>query len=96
MALSSNSGFYRDDHFIAIPEVGINWFYMLRPRCRFNVGYNFLYISDVWRPGQIMDTGIDPNLLPPATVATADHPQFVAQSDDVWVQGINLGVEFRY
>lgn len=95
-ALASNIGSYADSEFIAVPEVGFDTYYLLRPHMRIKAGYTFLYLTDVWRPGTVLDTSLDPRLIPPPTVATADRPQLIPSSDDFWVQGINLGVEWRY
>ncbi len=95
-ALASNIGSYADNEFVAVPEVGFDAYYLLRPHMRIKAGYTFMYLTDVWRPGTVLDTSLDPRLIPPPTVATAANPAFVPRSDDFWAQGINLGVEWRY
>lgn len=96
LASTSNNGSYRDDKFVVIPEVGLNMFYKLRPNTRLNFGYTMIYMDDVWRPGDTIDTSVNPNLIPPPTAANADRPRFAPQEDDFWAQGINAGIELRY
>ena len=95
-ALASNIGSYANSEFVAVPEVGLDGYFLLRPNMRLKAGYTFLYLTDVWRPGTVLDTSLDPRLIPPPSVATADNPSLIPRSDDFWAQGINLGVEWRY
>ena len=96
LALPSNIGRYRDDQFVAIPEVGFNGFFDLSPSTRLTIGYTLIFVPDTWRPGSIIDTNVDPRQLPPPTVANATDPQFRARSEDFWAQGVTMGMEFRY
>jgi hypothetical protein len=96
LALPSNIGTYDSDQFVAVPEVGVNAFYMLKPNLRLTAGYTFMFLADVWRPGDKIDTNIDPRQLPPPTVAAASSPEITAGSDDFWAHGISLGLECRY
>jgi hypothetical protein len=61
------------------------------------VGYNFLYWSNVIRPGNQVDRVINPNLLPPANgLGGPNRPTFEFHGSDFWAQGVSFGLEFRY
>ena len=96
LALESNIGTVERQNFTVIPTVGANLYYSLFPGARLTLGYNLTYFDDVLRPGNIIDSGIDPRLLPPAVVGASNRPTFVAQSDNFWAQGINLGLDFCF
>ncbi len=100
-ALSSNSGRHTRDQFAVVPEIDLNVGVQVTQALRLFVGYTWIYWSDVVRPGDQINTAINPTLVPtslpfgaPATGAPA--PLFHFRSTDFWAQGINLGVEFRY
>jgi hypothetical protein len=96
LALSSNIGRYDRDVFTWVPELGLNIGYQWTEHLRFYVGYNVLYWSSVVRPGEQIDRAVNPNLLPPATGGGPARPQFAYNASDFWVQGVTLGLEFKY
>ena len=98
LALDSNSGEYSQNEFTVIPEFGINLGYQLTDHLRFTIGYTGIYWSNVVRPGQHIDRDVNPNLLPPLStpVAGANRPSFAFDTTDYWIQGINLGGEYRW
>jgi hypothetical protein len=79
-------GQHHRDQFAVVPEVGINIGYELTQHFRVRAGYSFLYLSEAARPGSQADV-----LLHSATSSV-----FPFQSGDFWVQGLNLGFEFRF
>jgi len=94
-----NIGTYTAESFGVVPELGINIGYQLTPRWRANAGYNFIYWSNVVRPGDQIDTTLNPSLFPsvPANVPTgANRPSFTLRESDYWVQGVNLGLEYHW
>jgi hypothetical protein len=101
LALDSNIGTYSRDRFTVVPEVGLNVGYQVTDHVRAFVGYNFLYWSNVIRPGDQIDPVIDvnrvPRFAPPGIPdATSVHPAVLFKSTDFWAQGINVGLEFRW
>ena len=101
LVVSSNRGARAHDEFAAVPEIGINVGYQINPLWRVFVGYNFLYLSDVVRPGDQVSRIVNPNFVPVSQQfgtlpGTALQPSPTFQRTDFWVQGINLGVELRY
>jgi hypothetical protein len=100
LALPSNIGSYSRDVFSVIPEVGINVGYQITPHLRAFAGYTFLYWSNVVRPGDVIDTAVNPSQLPtisgPGPLVGPARPAFQFHDSGFWAQGINLGVEFRF
>ena len=96
LALDSNIGSFFDDQFNAIPEFGAYLYYCVGNRGRVRLGYNMIYWADVLRPGGIIDTNVDPRLLPPVVTPNSAQPQFVANREDFWAQGITFGVDFCF
>jgi hypothetical protein len=94
LAQSTNIGTYKNDDFAVVPEVGITLGYQLTCRTKLTFGYTFLYLSDVVRPGDQIDTSLNPNLFPPAQdPGGLLRPAFVLADTDFWAQGLSFGVE---
>lgn len=96
LALSSNMGRSSQTDAVIIPELNVNLGYQLTSNIRLRAGYSFLYVSSVTRPGSVMDTTVNPALIPPATGATPARPTTLADHNDLFLQGINAGIEVRY
>ena len=98
LALSSNSGHFDRNRFSVVPEVGVKVAYQVTPRVRAFVGYDFLYWTSVLRPGGQIDTAVNPGLLPPVMTPLTGpiRPVPVLATNDIWVHGISVGLEFRY
>jgi hypothetical protein len=98
---STNLGRFTRSTFSVMPEVGVNVGYQWNDHVRLFAGYNVLYWSDVVRPGNQIDPSVDARLLNrtvPANqlVPPPTNPTFRFHNTDLWVQGVTLGVEFRY
>ena len=52
------------------------------------VGYTFLYLSDVIRPGDQIDRTVN--------FQTNDRPGVLFKETDFWLQGINVGLQWRF
>jgi Putative beta barrel porin-7 (BBP7) len=96
LALPSNIGVYRHTDTTLIPEAGVNLAYNFSDHLRLRGGYSFLSWDHVERPGQQIDTTINPNLVPPGSGGGPNRPVQVRDSTDLFVHGINLGFEVRY
>jgi hypothetical protein len=102
LALPSNIGHFRHTVFSAVPEVGVNVGYQFMPWLRGFVGYNFLYWSNVIRPGTSIDRNLDVTQIPnfplnpePAPVP-GRHPAPLFHEVGFWAQGVTFGLEFVY
>lgn len=101
-ALPTNIGRTDGDRFAVVPEVNVTLGYAVTQSVRVFTGYTFLYVSDVLRPGNQIDRGINPVQSPAITgepnvpFAVPERPQPLANSSDFWAQGLSFGLELRY
>ena len=85
-----------------VPEVGVNVGYNFTPWLRGFLGYNFLYWSNVVRPGEQIDREINvrqipgPNFPTGGSNTTVARPTVPFKSTDFWAHGVNLGLELKY
>ncbi|MGH7174080.1 MAG: BBP7 family outer membrane beta-barrel protein [Gemmataceae bacterium] len=102
LALPSNIGHFTNNAFSVVPQIGLNLGYQILPNLRAFVGYNFLYWSNVIRPGTSIDRVLDVTQIPnfplnpePAPVA-GQNPAPVFHVVGLWAQGISFGLQFLY
>lgn len=101
-AQPTNIGTQSRSQFAVVPEVNLNFGVRMSPWASFVVGYSFLYISSVARPGDQIDRVINPNQSPaisnnfPASLSGAARPGLSIRDTDFWAQGLNFALEFRY
>jgi hypothetical protein len=99
LALASNSGTFSRDQFAVAPELTLKVGYQVTERLRAYLGYNFLYLSSVVRPGDQIDRTLDVNQIPgnPSTpVPPPARPLVPFKTSDFWAQGLVFGLEWRY
>jgi hypothetical protein len=94
LALDSNIGRFHRNQFAVLPEFAVDLRYQLTPLWRLNLGYTLLIATNVVRPGDQIDLSVDPNLFPPSLGGT--QPKFAFHDSDVWLQGINFGIECNF
>jgi hypothetical protein len=97
----SNRGSASRDQIAFAPEFGVNVAYQLTPHLRVFAGYDFLYLSNVIRPGEQIDRGINVSqtvqkVLTGIATTPGSRPAVTLTGSDFWAQGINMGLEFRY
>ncbi len=90
---SSNMGRHERDHFAVVPEVSLKVGYQITCHLTAYVSYNFLYISNVVRPGEQIDRSFVPCGRAPSG---SFQPMFVFRDIDHWAQGVNFGLNWRY
>jgi hypothetical protein len=99
-ALSSNIGQFHRSKFAVVPELNFNVGYNLTPHCRLFVGYSLIYWSNVLRPGDQIDQGLDVNRIAnfPASTNTLPvaRPTPSLNGRDYIAQGLNFGIIFRW
>lgn len=97
LAQPSNIGRYELNRFSVVPEVGVKLGVQLTDHLRVYAGYNFLYWSNVIRPGDVIDTRVNGSQLPPRQNQTGElFPRFEPRYSNYWVHGIVFGVQLRY
>lgn len=102
LALPSNIGHFHNNAFSVVPWLGVNAGYQILPHLRGFLGYNFLYWSNVIRPGTSIDRNLDvtqiPNfpLNPEPAPAPGQNPAPTFHEVGFWAQGISFGLEFLY
>jgi hypothetical protein len=96
LAQSSNMGGHTGGAVSFVEEIGVNVGYQFTNHLRGFVGYNFLYWTNVVRPGNQIDSTVNPNLIPPAVGGGPARPAFNFNNSDFWVQGITFGLDIRW
>ncbi len=79
---TTNIGRQSHDQFGVVPEARCGAFFDITHNLSVRVGYTFLYLNSVVRPGD----QIDRSLIP--------QPQF--NKTDYWAQGVDFGIAIRY
>jgi hypothetical protein len=100
LAQPSNSGHFSRNRFDFLGEITVNGgVRFLNDHGKAYIGYNFLGLSKILRPGLLLDD-VDTRAVPslqgmPGSVATASPSQRV---DDgrFWAEGLNFGLSFEY
>ena len=90
LTAATNIGELTRDEFCVVPELNLSLSYRIRPCLSLSVGYNFMYWSDVIRPGDIIDPVIDTD----SDLET--RPLLAFNSSGYWVQGLNLGMHYDW
>jgi hypothetical protein len=102
LAQPTNMGAMSQSQFAVVPELNLNFGVRLNPWASIVVGYSFLYVSSVARPGDQIDRVINPSQAPAITGNFAGNlsgparPALNIRDTDFWAQGLNFGLQFRY
>ena len=97
LAQPSNIGVYEENEFVVLPEVQFNLLYNLTCHTKFVVGYTAMYLGDVVRPGNIMDTTVNGLQLDPTLpMAGPEDPSFAWDTSSMWLMGLSLGIELDF
>lgn len=101
-ALPSNIGSRSVTRFSVLPEVDVNLGYQITEALQINVGYNFLYVTNVLRAGRQLDRKINPTqsslyeYTPAPVLVGAKRPKHHLRSSDIWIQGLSTGLEYSF
>jgi hypothetical protein len=96
---TSNIGRYSANQFAMIPSVEMRFSVFITPQWRAFVGYDFMYWSQVVRPGNQIDGNINLTQSPVlgnGSLFGAAYPMPLFNRSDFWAQGVNVGLEFRF
>lgn len=97
-AQRTNIGTYERDRLTVVPELGATLGWNFGPHLSLNVGYTFVYIGNVVRAGDQIDTDVNPNLIPVETSPMTGplRPEFQFRSTDFYAHGITVGGDIRF
>jgi hypothetical protein len=100
-ALASNIGQYNFNDFQALPELGFTVGYQVNDYLRLRTGYNILFLENVSRAADQIDTTLNPDLFPGSGQPAPTTPQLTRPvptnvKDSVWIMSVNFGVELVY
>lgn len=100
LALQSIIGRYQRDRFAVMPEVGVQVGVRFRDRVRMYFGYDFLYWSNVVRPGDQIDRAANISQIPPpfgaGVLVGPAAPVHTFSDTGFWAQGLSWGMELRW
>jgi hypothetical protein len=96
LALASNSGHFSQTRFAVVPELSLKAGYQVAPGWRLIVGYDLLYWTGVQRAGGLIDTTINPSLVPPGPPAGPIRPLPLLNTTNLLAQGFSFGVRYHY
>jgi hypothetical protein len=100
LATPTNIGRYTANRFGVLPEVGFKIGYDVTDHLRIFAGYNFLYLNNVVRPGEQIDTNVNqafrPSIAGPGIGGGPRQPAVLFRTSDYWAQGFNFGLQYRY
>jgi hypothetical protein len=99
LAAGPNLGSFSRNRFSVVPELTLNAGVWLTPTVKVYAGYNFLYWSNVIRPGDQIDPVVDLTNVPNAPAVppgAPDRPRVPFKQSDLWVHGVQFGLEWRW
>jgi hypothetical protein len=99
LAAGPNLGRFTRDRFSVVPELTMNVGYWLSPNFRVFAGYNFMYWTNVIRPGDQLDRVVDLTFVPNALNASFSgqyRPRPLFKQRDLAVNGLQLGLDWRW
>jgi hypothetical protein len=106
LAQPTNSGHHSRERFSVVPEVGVTVGYQVTERLKLFAGYNFLFWSNVARPGDQIDRNLNPRNVPllcqvnpavcPPGALNVPRPAFEFKETSFWAHGITCGLEFKF
>ncbi|HUR55830.1 MAG TPA: BBP7 family outer membrane beta-barrel protein [Gemmataceae bacterium] len=96
LAVGPNVGKFSRSDFVYMPELNLNLAVQLTPHLTLSFGYNFLYISDVVRPGDQLASPINPVFIPTSQNFGGQFGQKLPAAEfntsSYWANGFNLGL----
>lgn len=85
--------------YAVIPEFNLTLAYRLCDRVKATLGYNFLYMSSVLRPGDQIafnNSSTQINIAGTQNSVATVQPAFSIKDTDFWAQGLTVGLAFQY
>jgi hypothetical protein len=99
-ASPTNLGRHFENKFSVVPELGVSVGFQLTDCARVSVGYSFLYWTNVVRPGNQLDRGLNTGGLPLAEFfgdpLEPARPGVPFYQSNFWAQGVNFALEVKF
>jgi hypothetical protein len=99
LASTANIGNYYRSPFAVVPEAYLNLGFQLNPWVTLRLGYSFIYLSNVLRPGNQVNRTTSANLIPSDPTygsAGPNQPAYQFHASSYWAQGMNVGLDCRF
>ena len=96
LALPTNIGLYEENRFSVVPEFGITLGYDVTCQLRATFGYTLIYWSNVARPGDQIDFGVNNSQFSGGALSGEARPEFNWATAGYWAQGMNVGLEYCF
>jgi hypothetical protein len=93
-AMPANEGKFSQTHFAVVPEVEAKIGYNITPSIAVTIGYDFLYDSNVIRPGDQINRNVPKGqtFQQDGTAASLTSPARLFRTTDFFAQGISIGL----
>jgi hypothetical protein len=96
-ALSSNIGTFPASNWTVLPEFGLTVAWRMNANWQVSLGYSVLWLDRIVHAADAVDLTLNPNLFPGSTTTGGpNRPVFQLTHGDIWVQSLNLGLEFSF
>ncbi|HJZ55103.1 MAG TPA: BBP7 family outer membrane beta-barrel protein, partial [Gemmataceae bacterium] len=99
-SVGANAGKFERDKFAVVPELGVNLSVQLTTCLTCTLGYNYIYINEVLRPGDQLNARINSTLIPTGQNYGArfgpPSPGLPFNGSNYWAQGFNVGFAIGY
>jgi hypothetical protein len=92
----SDVGHIDHERYVFIPEVNVRLAYDITPNVRASLGYTFLSVNGIARPGEQVPVNIPQGSLPPVVPSDLTSPRAKPTTTVLWAQGIDLGLEIQF
>jgi hypothetical protein len=96
-AMPANEGTFSRTNFAVVPQVQVKIGYNITPSIALTIGYDFLYDSNVIRPGDQINRNIPKGqtFQQDGTPASLTSPAKLFRTTDFFAEGITVGLVFR-
>ena len=96
----TNIGQVNNNPFVIVPQVDVRLGYRMTNWLQLFIGYDFLFINEVVRPGSQITLNVNSALIPASpnfgAAVGPNEPSHLTKRDEFWAQGLTFGIEFRY
>ena len=98
LAQRTNSGERKRDEFVLVPELGCRLGMRWTERFHTTLGYTLMYLPNVVRASEQIDTDLNPNLIPEEVVpfTGALRPRAIWVQSDYFAHGLHLGADLHF